>query len=371
MRRWIVLLACVTATTANAQQSNVYMELMQQAWSRSSTHGGEIKPAVSDGNEAILSGKVPIVELHRQGFRVLGGISSDPEQLRMLVRAHIDGYITDRPDILRRVLDEEIEKATTAEEKSRLARFDVQAHRGGRGLRPESTLPSFELGMDLGVNTLEMDIGVTTDKVAMIWHDEYFNPKMCRRTDDKPYEPKDRIWLHNMSSVALQKTLICDKIPFGAAQINDLPRSPVTVAFAKKEHLPSPYSPTYVDQLFRFVRFYGEYYRTGPGRKNPHAAKRVAEANHVRFDIETKLIPDYLPGKDGKMERTENNTAEPQAFVTALCDAVVRNQMQSRSEIQSFDFRTLKLVEEQFAFLPTYYLTSSTKRFPYQFTGKH
>jgi glycerophosphoryl diester phosphodiesterase len=33
--------------------------------------------------------------------------------------------------------------------------FDVQAHRGGRALRPENTLAAFAHALDLGVDTLE------------------------------------------------------------------------------------------------------------------------------------------------------------------------------------------------------------------------
>ncbi|MEO8526271.1 MAG: glycerophosphodiester phosphodiesterase family protein, partial [Caldimonas sp.] len=36
--------------------------------------------------------------------------------------------------------------------------FDLQAHRGGRGLRPENTLASFGNAMKMGVTTLELDI---------------------------------------------------------------------------------------------------------------------------------------------------------------------------------------------------------------------
>ena len=32
--------------------------------------------------------------------------------------------------------------------------FDLQAHRGGRGLRPESTLAAFENALRIGVTTL-------------------------------------------------------------------------------------------------------------------------------------------------------------------------------------------------------------------------
>ena len=43
---------------------------------------------------------------------------------------------------------------------------------------------------------------------------------------------------------------------------NDLALSPVAVAFAKHEHLISPYVHTYAEQLFRFVHFYADYYST-------------------------------------------------------------------------------------------------------------
>jgi glycerophosphoryl diester phosphodiesterase len=41
--------------------------------------------------------------------------------------------------------------------------------------------------------------------------------------------------------------------------------------------------------------------------------------------------------------------------------------MQSRAEVQSFDFRTLVLVEEQFPKIPTYYLTESPKMLSTEF----
>ena len=38
-------------------------------------------------------------------------------------------------------------------------RFDLQAHRGGRGLAPENTLTAFSKAFDIGVSTLELEIG--------------------------------------------------------------------------------------------------------------------------------------------------------------------------------------------------------------------
>ena len=39
----------------------------------------------------------------------------------------------------------------------------------------------------------------------------------------------------------------------------------------------------------------------------------------------------------------------------------MRSHMEGRAEVQSFDFRTLQLVEEQFPKIPTYYLTGRPK----------
>ena len=347
-------------------QTNVYMNLMQAAQTRTSAHGSNLRSAISDGNDAILSGTVPIQELHRSGHKVIGGISDDPDQLHALIAAGIDGYITDRPDILIGLLKKEISAARRSDEKRRLENFDVEAHRGGRGLRPENTLPSFENGLDLGVTTLEMDTGVSADNVSIVWHDEYFGSKMCRRADGEPYDGDGHFWILDKSAAEIQQQLICDQTPFSTTQQNDLSLSPVSVAFARKEHLTSPYSPVTIDQVFRFVRFYASYYRSGPGRADRLAKQRATEGERVRFDLETKLIPDFLPGESGKLERTNNHTAEPEAFVQALCPAILRNHMQERSEVQSFDFRTLKLVEENFPFIPTYYLTSNPKLFQFQ-----
>ncbi len=60
-------------------------------------------------------------------------------------------------------------------------------------------------------------------------------------------------------------------------------------------------------------------------------------------------------------EPTTNHTYDPQTFVTTLCGAITRNHMESRAEVQSFDFRTLILVEEQFPEIPTFYLTADPK----------
>jgi glycerophosphoryl diester phosphodiesterase len=254
---------------------------------------------------------------------------------------------------------------------ARLKNFNVSGHRGGRGLRPENTLPAFESGLDNLIDTIETDTGVTTDHVSLIWHDQFLNPQSCRKADGSPYTMENRVYIRDISMPEAQATFICDKLHFGPDQKNDLALSPVAVAFAAQEHLISPYVPTYAEQLFRFAAFYADYYRNGPGKTSPHAAERARAGERVHFNLETKILPEFVPPMDPKLkipaEMLKNHTVSPQEFVDTLCGAITRNHMESRSDVQSFDFRTLILVEEQFPAIPTYYLTQDSKVFTTEF----
>ncbi|MDX1590688.1 MAG: glycerophosphodiester phosphodiesterase family protein [Balneolaceae bacterium] len=53
--------------------------------------------------------------------------------------------------------------------------FDLQGHRGARGLMPENTIPGFLKAMDLGVNTIEMDLVVTSDEELLVSHEPWFS----------------------------------------------------------------------------------------------------------------------------------------------------------------------------------------------------
>ena len=61
--------------------------------------------------------------------------------------------------------------------------FDLQGHRGARGLVPENTLPAFQRALDLGVDTIECDMAITKDGVVVIHHDLWLNPDTARGPD--------------------------------------------------------------------------------------------------------------------------------------------------------------------------------------------
>ena len=48
----------------------------------------------------------------------------------------------------------------------------VYAHRGGAALRPENTIPSFDHGLSLGADGLELDVHLSRDGVVVVHHDD-------------------------------------------------------------------------------------------------------------------------------------------------------------------------------------------------------
>jgi glycerophosphoryl diester phosphodiesterase len=371
----VALVLCASASL-HAQQhqdppnttANPWINLMGRADAHAKQHHAQTPVLSPDDNTMLAAGPagnvplVPVSQLHAMGIRVIPWTTDEPEKMRAVIRTGVDGLITDRPDLLQQVLKEE---RASRPDDPQLKGFVVSAHRGGRGLRPENTLPSFENGLDLLSTELETDTGVSTDHVSLIWHDQFYNPQSCRKSDGSPYTLENRVYLRDISSADAQREFICDKLHFGPDQKNDLTLSPASVAFAKKEGLMNPYAPTFVEQLFRFVAFYVDYYTNGPGKDTPHASERAANARTVRFNLETKILPDYVPAAESAAAAKlppdffKNHTVGPQVFVDTLAGVIMKNHMENRCEIQSFDFRTLQLVEEQFPRIPTYYLTGS------------
>src|SRR5579871_2284966 len=63
--------------------------------------------------------------------------------------------------------------------KPQAPKFDVEGHRGARGLMPENTIPAFKLALDSGVTTLEMDLAITKDKQVVVSHEPWMSAAYC------------------------------------------------------------------------------------------------------------------------------------------------------------------------------------------------
>ena len=127
--------------------------------------------------------------------------------------------------------------------------IDLQAHRGGAGLMPENTITSMKNALDLGMNTLEMDLQVSADGKVVVSHDNYFHPRCAIRPDGTPVlEGEPREYMHTMpyDSIARyevglkptekwpEKALVSEHVPL-ASELLDF-----TEAYAREKGRPLP-----------------------------------------------------------------------------------------------------------------------------------
>ena len=75
--------------------------------------------------------------------------------------------------------------------KPQIPKFDVQGHRGARGLMPENTIPAFLLALDSGVTTLEMDLAITKDTQVIVSHEPWMSAAYCLDPSGKSIREKD------------------------------------------------------------------------------------------------------------------------------------------------------------------------------------
>jgi len=72
-----------------------------------------------------------------------------------------------------------------------MPKFEVQGHRGARGLKPENTIPAFITALDSGVMTLEMDVVITKDGQVVLSHEPFMSAAICLDSTGKPIAEKD------------------------------------------------------------------------------------------------------------------------------------------------------------------------------------
>jgi glycerophosphoryl diester phosphodiesterase len=309
--------------------------------------------------------------LRRAGFEVIPYTVNDKKRMLELMRLKVNGIISDRPDLLRQAI-EEFDADGDGKPGDFLDpdglidpnKFSAQAHRGGRNLRPENTLPSMEVGLDCLINTLETDCGITKDGVAVLSHDPFLPPEKWQRTDGT-HDGAQQVLIKDRTLDDLQTNFVGDLL------LSDRPHqrkegnlSPVAQAFFKEESKQksktySIYTIPALEQLFRFVKFYANFYHTGEGRNMPDAAKRWKNAAKVRFNIETKTNPrsdsDKKTFAQGKIA-FRDRTIDPDSFAKQVADTIVNNDMTDRADVQSFDFRTLRYVHEHYPRIRTVFL---------------
>jgi glycerophosphoryl diester phosphodiesterase len=173
------------------------------------------------------------------------------------------------------------------------AAFDLQGHRGTRGLAPENTLAAFRTAIALGVTTLETDLAVTKDDVLVISHDPMLNPDLVRGPDGKWIAAGSPI--HSLTLAELKR--------YDIGRLNPA----------------SKYAQQFPEQ------------KPADGERFPTLAEFFAAAGpDVRFNIEIKTDPNK-----------PDLTIDPNRFAQLAVETIRLGKAGARSTIQSFDWRGL------------------------------
>ncbi len=178
--------------------------------------------------------------------------------------------------------------------------FDLQGHRGARGLAPENTLAGFARALAIGVATLETDIAVTSDGVLVLSHDPHLNPDLVRTADGS--------WISG-KGVAIHSLALAELRRYDIGRLN--PASSYARQWPEQRAVDGQRFPL-LDELFALV-----------GADHPA----------VRLNLETKITP-----------TTGAATPDAESFAAMVVAAVRAAGLAGRVTIQSFDWRTLLVV---------------------------
>ncbi len=168
------------------------------------------------------------------------------------------------------------------------ARIEVQGHRGARAERPENTLAGFRYAISLGVDVIELDLGVTRDDHLVVLHDQQVTPDRCARKGTPLLVP-----------VPVRALSLAELRDFDCGSRRH-PR------FPRQERVPGAGIPTLAEVL------------------------ALGKGNDVRFNIETKIVPALTEA-----------TPTPERFAALVVEALRSAGVIERSTLQSFDQRTL------------------------------
>lgn len=203
--------------------------------------------------------------------------------------------------------------------------FDLQGHRGARGLAPENTLAAFRTAIATGVNTLELDVHLSADGVPMVTHDPALNRDLARVL--KNGEAGD--WLPGPGP--LVRTLTREQLQAGFDVGRARPGGSVAQNFPQQQPHDGERLPTLAAVLALLKQ---------PGREG------------LRANIEVKLNP-----------TKPDETPAPEAIVRAVLATLREAGVLARVTLQGFDWRALRISRQLAPELPTACLSAQRPSF--------
>jgi glycerophosphoryl diester phosphodiesterase len=211
--------------------------------------------------------------------------------------------------------------------------FDLQGHRGARGLRPENTLPSFEAALDAGATTIETDLHRTRDGVVVLCHDPEVTDRLFELVEMEFAPPPSvrpavsALTLRQLRAYRARRNPDPQRFPEQKAEGTLLAQ-----LFAARHGLDPYFVPTLAD-LFAFTCAYaGEL-----GERAGKTEEQRGRAGMVRFDLELKRVP-FFPRNVGD----DFDGLGPDSLEKRVVEEVRAADVTSRTAVRSFDHRCIR-----------------------------
>ena len=224
--------------------------------------------------------------------------------------------------------------------------LDVQGHRGARGLKPENTLPSFEVALDLQVDTLELDLHYTNDGHVVVWHDDEIVSEKCYLPDDNAIDIPNA----SDSFIFDSNTLMISNLTLEQVQAFRCDRNPDNSLFPQQDNLPTTlaednyYIPT-LRQVFEFVQEYAT--------SDLKSDEQRTNAAIVKFNTETKRQPNNPAAIGDEFDGINAGT-----FELAIINLIEEFNLVDRIIVQSFDHRSIWAIKAENSAITVSALTS-------------
>jgi glycerophosphoryl diester phosphodiesterase len=231
------------------------------------------------------------------------------------------------------------------------ATFNLQGHRGARGLKPGNTLPSFEVALDIGVTSIETDLHLTRDGQVIVSHGPTLSNRVGRMGSHKGSM--------DLASPPLLSTLTRAQLADYVADVNpdpsqfpeqDSTATPVATLFAQR-YLSNAFALPTLDEFVAFVALYAGQLGED-ANKSPNQRARAAR---LVFDLELKRVP-------GRPERMGDGFDGRSMGLLEECvlDCLQRHGVVERTVIRSFDHRSIRVLKEREPRLQTGVILANT-----------
>jgi len=188
-----------------------------------------------------------------------------------------------------------------------LPRFDVQGHRGCRGIKPENSIPAFITALDSGVTTLEMDLAITKDHQIVVSHEPWMASSICMNPEGKAIKVKDEL-KYNIYKMTYEQVKAWDCGTNGNTRFPEQEKMKVSKPLLKEVMI----------TVENYIKNYTNY--------------------EVDYSLEIKTLPEW----DNKFHPGVEEFSD---MVYSLVDQYIPLE---RVVIQSFDFRVLKYWHEKY-----------------------